>query len=412
MEGGGSCSDDFQLSQMKRPRVVKKKNVAGASNPAAEQKTAKKVKPTPAPLLPTPDKLLTVEKAKHPLAPLGQLNPAGTEDKEKRKSVTATSSARDDQDFQPVQWSLVAQEEDIEVKEERRLRDGRGINIKEGNLADEFQIKYSGSSDARVGRITKDEGVDITKRKILELAGVESTSSAGLNIDEASPELVLTQEDHGLTDEQREFLFTKIFEKGGRVPVIDKPGWSLIIHKAPTTGFIHLCVEKPKVHNGVGIYQAYRLCTEPKCYQYDQTLSTDVLPKCTHHQPEPVYTVVKVTDYNREDVMVQLHMKFLISVKLNVSDKQKDDEAEFNLGRVCLKNSVWLNYCATKGLKIRPIPKAISMNHFANEGDALKKLSLESTIGMFMKPPELKNSSTSTISSPSVTEWKVRLMLD
>ncbi|OXA50482.1 uncharacterized protein LOC110854282 [Folsomia candida] len=387
MEGGGSRSDDddFQLSQRKRPRVVKKKNVAGASNPTAEQKTAKKVKPTPAPLLPTPDKLLTVEKAKHPLAPLGQLNPAGTEDKEKRKLVTATSSARDDPDFQPVQWSLVAQEEDMEVKEERRLRDGRGINIKEGDLADEFQIKYVVTPDSRVGRITKGEGVDLIKRKILELAGAESTSSAGLNVDEASPELILTQEDVGLVDEQRELLFTEIFKKGGRVPVIDKPGWSLIIHKAPTTGFIHLCVEKPKVENGVGAYQALRLCTEPKCYQYQQTLATDVLPKCTYHQPEPVYTVVKVPDYNRRDVLVQLHMKFALSVKLNVSDEQKDDAVEFNLGRACSRNSAWFNYCATKGLKTRPIPKPISMTHFANEGDALKKLSLESTIGMFMK---------------------------
>ncbi|XP_035706055.1 uncharacterized protein LOC110841660 [Folsomia candida] len=387
MEGGGSRSDDddFQLSQRKRPRVVKKKNVAGASNPAAEQKTAKEVKPTPAPLLPTRDKLLTVEKAKHPLAPLGQLNPAGTEDKEKRKTETARSSARNDQDFQPMQWSFVAQEEDMEVKGERRLRDGRGINIKEGDLADEFQIKYPVSSDARVGRITKGEGVDLIKRIILDLAGVESTSSAGLNVDEASPELILTQEDVGLSDEQRELLFTEIFKKGGRVPVIDKPGRSLIIHKAPTTGFIHLCVEKPKVSNGVSVYQAFRLCTEPKCYQYEQTLSTDVFPKCIHHQSEPVYTVVKVTDYNRRDVLVQLHVKFALSVKLTASDEQKDDVAEFNLGRVCTSNSVWLNYCATKGLKTRPIPKPISMTHFANERDALKKLSLESTIGMFMK---------------------------
>lgn len=115
-----------------------------------------------------------------------------------------------------------------------------------------------------------------------------------------------------------------------------------------------------------------------ECYQYEQTLSTDVFPKCIHHQSEPVYTVVKVTDYNRRDVLVQLHVKFALSVKLTASDEQKDDVAEFNLGRVCTSNSVWLNYCATKGLKTRPIPKPISMTHFANEGDALKKLSLES----------------------------------
>lgn len=118
--------------------------------------SAKKGKTPPA--TPTPAKLLPVEKVKDPLAPLGQLNPTGTKDKGKRKSVTAASTARDDETFQPVQWSFVVEQEEIEVDEEvRRPRDGREIIIREGDLADEFQVKYVGISDMKLGKINEGE---------------------------------------------------------------------------------------------------------------------------------------------------------------------------------------------------------------------------------------------------------------
>lgn len=93
-----------------------------------------------------------METAKHPLAPIGYLNPPDTKDKKTRESVTARSVAREDEKFQPVEWSYVPEVEGMqEVKS--HWRDGRGIQPRPvGDLEQEFQIKYSGSTDNKAGK--------------------------------------------------------------------------------------------------------------------------------------------------------------------------------------------------------------------------------------------------------------------
>ncbi|XP_021957673.1 uncharacterized protein LOC110853672 [Folsomia candida] len=276
----------------------------------------------------------------------------------------------------------------MEVEEEEmRLRDGRGIIYRDGDLDEEFQIRHVSLLDTKIDTTVKGEGVDQIRKTILRLVGLAETetTSPDLDVYEASPQLVLTQEEQGLTAAQKEVLFQEIFRRGGRVVVEDKPGWFLIIHKAPTTGLIHLCLEIPRQVRGVWIYAAFRLCTKPKCYQYNSTFSSDVFPKCIQHQSNPIYTVSKVTDYNRNDVVLFLHIRGRISVASNSSDQTKDEEAELYISQICSSYTGWKNYCATEGLASRPIPKSISRHHFNNEGEALRMLSLESTIGMFMK---------------------------
>ncbi|XP_035706081.1 uncharacterized protein LOC110847025 isoform X2 [Folsomia candida] len=181
--------------------------------------------------------------------------------------------------------------------------------------------------------------------------------------DESSPELVLTQEDKGLTDEQREELFTVIFTRGGRVPVIGKPDWNIIIHKSPENGIIHLCIEYLSNHKRGFLYKAERLCTKRNCYQNKNTLSSDVLPKCLLHRDRWMYSVATVTDYEERDVLAQLYV-----------------------GKNVLHYQTWKDYSDQKKVKnSRLIPKVLSINHFENEEDALKRLSFETTIGMFMK---------------------------
>ncbi|XP_035710519.1 uncharacterized protein LOC110853548 [Folsomia candida] len=245
-----------------------------------------------------------------------------------------------------------------------------------------------------------DEGVDKIRQTILRLVGLApETISADLDVYEASPEIILTQEEQGLTDGQRETLFKEIFARGGRVPVDDKPGWFLIIHKAPTTGIIHLCLEKL---SGANVYEAFRLCTKPKCYQFMHTLSSDVLPKCHVHQPELIHIVLQVTDYKRRDALVQICMKLALSVASGASEQKKNEEVELWLGYKSASYPSWKGYCdaristlSTKGLKgkakkkeddkNRPIAKSIDRFYFTNEEEALKKLAFESTICMFMK---------------------------
>ncbi|OXA56818.1 uncharacterized protein LOC110845954 [Folsomia candida] len=387
MEGDESFSDKDVPTRRTKPKVVKKKAKlveAGPTKSAAKSKpdTGKTATPADEP------KHLVVETTRAADCAEGELNPRGTEDKEKRKSVTTTSSAREDQTFQPVPWSYISDEEEMEVgEEEMRLRDGRGIIPRDVDLAEEFQIKYVGSSNARLGTTVKGEGVDQIKKTILRLVGLvpDETTPSDLDVFEASPQLVLSQEEQGLTSGQRETLFQEIFRRGGRVDVEDKPGWFLIIHKAPTTGLIHLCLEMAHKSRGASIYVAIRLCTKPKCYQYNQTLSSDVFPKCIQHQPNPIYTVMKVTDYNRRDVLVIFHLKFVSSVASNASNQKKDEETEMQINLICSGQPSWKNYCATEDLKTRPIPRSISRHHFNNESEALRMLSFESTIGMFMK---------------------------
>ncbi|XP_035707456.1 uncharacterized protein LOC110848946 isoform X2 [Folsomia candida] len=359
MEGDESYSDDDDF-------VTTQKRTRRRSTQKVVEKNATSTKTG----TPHPSKHLVVETTRAENCDEGDLNPRGTKDTEKRKSETATSLARKDQTFQPVPWSYILDEE-MEVKvEERRLRDGRGIIRRDVELSEEFQIKYTG------------EGVDLIKTTILRLVGLAQTetNSPDLDIFEASPELVSTQEEQGLTAGQREIL-----RRGGRVDVVDKPGWFLIIHKAPTTGLIHLCLETPRKIKGKWAYGALRLCTKPKCYQYNSTLSNDVFPKCSQHQPYSFYTVVKVTDYNRRDVLVFQHMKCTLSVAPNASNQKKDEESELYINQSCSSYTGWKKYCATKGLKIPPMPKIISSHHFDKEEEALKMLSFESTIGMFMK---------------------------
>ncbi|OXA58634.1 uncharacterized protein LOC110846426 [Folsomia candida] len=95
--------------------------------------------------------------------------------------------------------------------------------------------------------------------------------------------------------------------------------------------------------------------------------------------------MVKVTDYNRRDVLVLLHTKPAISVAQNASKQEKDEQTELYLQNLITTYEGWKRYCATEGLSIRPIPKCILLHHFSNEGEALRMLSFESTIGMFMK---------------------------
>ncbi|XP_035710516.1 uncharacterized protein LOC110853544 isoform X2 [Folsomia candida] len=364
-----------QRTTKKRPRTEKKAEErvvkAGPFTSVAKSTPS----PTATPTL-APPKHLAVETTRAAGCAEGELNPRGTEDKEKRKSVTATSTAREDQAFQPVPWECVPRVVEMEVDDEearRRVRDERGIVIRElgegEQLGEEFKIRYTTSSDATLGKTMKDEGVDKIKKTILRLAGLApETISADLDVYEASPEPILTQEEQGLTAGQRETLFKEIFARGGRVAVDDKPG----------------------------------LCTEPKCYRYRYTLSSDVLPKCPIHLPEPLYTVMTVTDYKRRDVLVQLHFKKALFVGHDASDKKKDEEAELVLGQRAASYQSWKEYCgsqistlSTKGLKgkakkveddkNRPIAKSIDRFHFTNEEEALKKLAFESTICMFMK---------------------------
>ncbi|XP_021951339.1 uncharacterized protein LOC110848429 [Folsomia candida] len=386
-----SDDDDFVTTQKRRmatPKVVEKKakiENAGPSTSAAKSKPSTAKTTTAAP---HPSKHLAVETTKAANCDEGELNPRGTKDKEKRKSETATSLVRKDQNFLPVPWSYIPDEEEMEVEEEEmRLRDGRGIIYRDGDLAEEFQIRYMASSNARLDKTFKGEGVDKIRMTILRLVGLAPTETASPDLDvyEASPQLFLTQEEQGLTAAQREVLFQEIFRRGGRVDVEDKPGWFLIIHKAPTTGLIHLCLERPKIDRGILIYDATRLCTKPKCYQYYQTLSNDVLPKCMKHQSNPIYAMMKVTDFNRRDVLVLLHMQSAYSAASNASDRDKDERIELCLHQICTSYPQWKNYCATEGLASRPIPKSISRHHFNNDGDALRMLSFESTIGMFIK---------------------------
>ncbi|XP_021957466.1 uncharacterized protein LOC110853503 isoform X2 [Folsomia candida] len=395
MEGDESFSDDedFVTTQKRTrrrttPKVVEKKAKlvkAGPSTPAAKSNPSTAKTATAAP---DPSKHLAVETTRAPNCDEGELNPPGSKDKEKRKSETPGSRARQDQTFQPVPWSYIVDEEMEVEEEEMRLRDGRGIIYRDGDLAEEFQIRYVASSDGRIGTTVKGEGGDKIRKTILRLVGLAETetTSPDLDVYEASPQLVLTQEEQGLTAAQREVLFQEIFLRGGRVELDDKPGWFLIIHKAPTTGLIHLCLEKPHIHSrGVLLYTAARLCTEPKCYQYNQTLSSDALPKCVQHKCDPIYTVTKVTDYNRTDVLVFLHIKSAFSVASDMSSEKKDAQIELHLHYVCSSYPQWTKYCATEGLASRPIPKSISRHNFNNEGDALRMLSFESTIGMFIK---------------------------
>ncbi|XP_035709771.1 uncharacterized protein LOC118436243 isoform X2 [Folsomia candida] len=397
MEGEESYSDDddFVSTQRKRPKLVEKKKrvkvVKAGPSTSASAATKPATIETPAP---APPKHLKVETTRAEGCAEGELNPRGMEDHDKRKSVTPTSTAREDQDFQPVSWEFVPRVEEMKVDEEekRPIRDGRGIFVRNGELAEEFQIK------------TTDEGVDKIRKTILRLVGLapDAAISPDLPLFEASPEPTFTPEEQGLTAGQREALFKEIFGRCGRVEVDDKPGWFLIIHKAPTTGIIHLCLENLRKNANATVYSAYRLCTEPKCYQYSNTLANEVLPKCPMHQPEPIYTVMKVTDYKRRDVLVQLHLRMTHSVGLNASEQKKDEETELLLCSRSYGSQAWIEYSesristlATKGLKgkankdeddkNRPIPKSISRYHFANEEEALKKLSFESTIGMFMK---------------------------
>ncbi|XP_021956003.1 uncharacterized protein LOC110852287 isoform X2 [Folsomia candida] len=398
MEADESFSDDDDLvTSQKRtrrrgtPEVVEKKAKVVKAGPPTSAAKSKLSTATSTTATPDPNKHLAVETTRAPNCAEGELNPRGTKDKEKRKSETATSLARADQTFQPVPWSYIPGEEEMEVEEvEMRFRDGRGIIprvVDDVELAEEFQIRYVASSDTRLGTTVKGDGVDQIKKTILRLVGLapNETTSSDLDVFQASPQLVLTQEDEGLTAGQREALFQEIFRRGGRVEVEDKPGWFLIIHKAPTTGLIHLCLETPYRSKGGLAYIASRICTRPNCYQYNSTLASDVLPKCMQHQPEFIYTVMKVTDYNRRDVLVLLHMKSAFSVSSNVSNQKRDEEIELNLHHLCTGYPHWAIYCATKDLKIRPIPKSISKHHFNNEGEALRMLSFESTIGMFIK---------------------------
>lgn len=59
-------------------------------------------------------------------------------------------------------------------------------------------------------------------------------------------------------------------------------------------------------------------------------------------------------------------------------EEKKASRWNFYWWYTCTSYPTWKNYCATKGLQVRPTPKAISITHFANEEDALRKLSLES----------------------------------
>lgn len=220
--------------------------------------------------------------------------------------------------------------------------------------------------------------------------------------DESSPELVLTQEDKGLTDEQREELFTVIFTRGGRVPVIGKPDWNIIIHKSPENGIIHLCIEYLSNHKRGFLYKAERLCTKRSkyssnkyyllpgvlhlnqyiniadCYQNKNTLSSDVLPKCLLHRDRWMYSVATVTDYEERDVLVQIHTKFGISYPFNSLDLDKHLQAQLYVGKNVLHYQTWKDYSDQKKVKnSRLIPKVLSINHFENEEDALKRLSFE-----------------------------------
>ncbi|XP_021952353.1 uncharacterized protein LOC110849260 isoform X2 [Folsomia candida] len=254
MEGGGYSSDeDFVVTRP--PVFAKREEEEQIAGPSAKKRAKKeKTKPT----LPPASKLLVVEKKKHPLALLGKLNPPATKDEDKRKVNTETSSVRDDQAFEPPTWYYFPKEE-TQILEKRYPRDGRGVIFRGVDLAEEFKVRYIGSCFWD-GKKNQDEGVELIRKTILDLVGTNSLFSPH-NIYEDSPELILTQEE-GLSDEQREQLFTAIFAKGGRVPIIDKPGWSLVIHKAPKSGIVHLCVEKPEMAKGEPVYRANRLCTE------------------------------------------------------------------------------------------------------------------------------------------------------
>ncbi|XP_035706713.1 uncharacterized protein LOC110848842 isoform X2 [Folsomia candida] len=219
MEGDESFSDDdgfvtTQKRTMRRatPKMVEKKAKlvkAGPSTDAAKSKPSTAKTATP-----DPTKHLAVETTRAANCAEGELNPRGTKDKEKRKSETATSLAREDRTFQPVHWSYISDEEEMEVEEkEMRPRDGRGIIYRDGDLAEEFQIRYVASSDVRSGTTVKDEGVDKIRKTILRLVGLApiETNSPDHNVFEASPQLVLTQEEQGLTPEQREVLLSGDF---------------------------------------------------------------------------------------------------------------------------------------------------------------------------------------------------------
>lgn len=103
----------------------------------------------------TTAKLLDVETSKHPLArgpeSIGFLNPPLKIYKTKRKSVTERSLAREDEDFVPVQWRYIPRQEEMEVDQVKRERDDRGVVVRAGDIAEEFQIRYLDSSE-RVGK--------------------------------------------------------------------------------------------------------------------------------------------------------------------------------------------------------------------------------------------------------------------
>ncbi|OXA53199.1 uncharacterized protein LOC110851340 [Folsomia candida] len=374
-EEGHSSGEDFVVRRPPvAPMMEGEEEVAGPSSNKRSKRQSSPTHQTPS------VKLLPVEKKKHPLAPTGYLNPPGTKDTEKRKSVTSTSSAREDDDFEPIPWYYFPEEEG-EIQDEG----SGGIYIRTGELAEEFEVRYSGgASESRIGKIKTEEGVDLIRKTILQLVGKDSPSAPELDIEESSPELIFTQKEEGLTDDERELLFTKIFEAGGRVPVVDKPDWNLIIHKAPTTGIIHLCIESMRRQaGGDSEYRAYRLCTKENCYQYQRTTASAVLPKCLSHKETLINTVMGVTPYEERNTLVRIHVKFLNSVRLNSSDSETKHETKLHMSKTISTYQTWKDYCATK--EVHPIPKEISMHHYDNEQDALKRLALESTIGMMMK---------------------------
>ncbi|XP_035712534.1 uncharacterized protein LOC118437544 isoform X2 [Folsomia candida] len=293
----------------------------------------------------------------------------------------------------------------MDVDEEGYLRDGRGVIVREGELPEKFQTKYIGSSaksGTKVKGSTDKTKVELAEKTILHLIGFDPDTSPASNIYEDSPDWVLTPQGVKLTDEQREILFQKIFAAGGRVPLIGKPELSIIIHKSPTNKVIHLCLELVEE----GIYKARRFCTEPGCYTYDRTLASDIHPKCSIHKDRSFHAVFKVTDYTNRSTLVQLHTRIFISVNHNATELEKYQEAELVMCRRIIDNKLWMKYCNPDKLlteddeddedveheekddettKYRHIPRSISRDYFENEEDALKKLALESTVGMFMK---------------------------
>ncbi|XP_035714698.1 uncharacterized protein LOC110858410 [Folsomia candida] len=134
---------------------------------------------------------------------------------------------------------------------------------------------------------------------------------------------------------------------------------------------------------GEQTYIAERICTKRGCYQYKSTLSSEVLPKCAVHKDKVIYMVVGLTPYGGKDALVLKHMKFVNSVPLDSSDFVIKQEAKLRMTHLVSHYPNWVNYCATK--EVHLLPKEISMHHYDNEQDALKRLALESTIGMMMQ---------------------------